>query len=271
MRFLLTTTAIGVAALGAAAASAQTGPANWTGFYVGGQLGYAWQPKDGDETIGFDRNLDGQFGDAFANFAPGFCGGSATSRTPSGCAKDGDGTSWRVHAGYDYQFGDTSGFVVGAVVDYGRAYLYDSVSAFSTTPANYKIKAKLKGQGSVRARAGYSFETDTLVYGTGGLAYGKINNSFATTNGVNSFTETKSKKDAWGWTYGGGIEQKVGPFSVGMLYTFNVLKNNDYRVRAAGGPAAGPFTVINAGGTDFRRSFSKFAYHATAVTVSYRF
>jgi len=273
MRFILTSTAIGLAALGAAAASAQTTGAGWTGFYVGGQLGYGWQPSDGDETIGFDRNLDGDFSDAFPNFAPGFCGGSATSRTPaSGCTKDGDGTSWRVHAGFDYQLGaGDSGFVVGAVVDYGRTYIYDSVSAFSTTPAAYKIKAKLKNDGSVRGRAGYALSTGTLVYGTGGLAYGKIRNSFSTTNGVNTFTESKSKKDAWGWTYGGGIEQRVGRVSIGALYLFNVLKNHDYSVRASGGLPGGPFTAVNAGGTDFRRGFSKFAYHTVAATVSYRF
>ena len=51
MRFLLTTTAIGLAALGATAASAQDSASSWTGFYVGGQLGYGWQPKDGDEVV----------------------------------------------------------------------------------------------------------------------------------------------------------------------------------------------------------------------------
>ena len=272
--FLLSTAALGMA-LGASAASAQdlaTTSSSWTGAYVGGQLGYSWQPSDGDETVSFDRNRDGTFGDAFPNFAPGFCGGSPTSRTPgTGCTKDNDATMWKVHAGYDYQFGETSGPVVGAVIEYGKSYLYDRVTAYSTTPATYTFKAKLKDNYSIRGRAGYAFETGTLVYGTGGYTIGKIKNSFSSTNGVNTFTQNDSSKNAKGWNYGGGIEQKVGPFSVGAMYLMTALKNNDYRVLASAGPAGGPFTVINAAGTDFKRSFSKFAYHTVAATVSYRF
>lgn len=273
---LITTAAIGLAALGASAASAQdltTTSPSWTGFYVGGQLGYAWQPRDGDEQIAFDRNLDGNFGDSFLpNFGPGYCGGSPTSSSPTtGCTKDNDGTNWKVHAGFDYQFGETSGPVVGAVIEGGKAYLYDNVTAFSTTPAVYKIKAKLKENGAIRARGGYSFSTGTLVYGTGGLSYGKIENSFSTSNAVNTFTTSGSKKDAWGYNYGGGIEQKVGPFSIGALYLFTVLKNNKYTVNASGGAVGGPFTAISGTGTDFRRGFTKFAYHSLLATVSYRF
>ena len=275
MRFLLTSTALGLAALGATAASAQdltTSNPSWTGFYVGGQLGYAWQPRDGDESVTFDRNLDGTFGDAFPNFAPGSCGGAPTSRSPTtGCSKDGDGTSWKVHAGFDYQFGETSGPVVGAVVEYGKTYLYDNVTTFSTTPASYTIKAKLRNDGAVRGRAGYAFSTGTLFYGTGGLAYGKIRNSFSTTNAVNTFSVSDPTKDAWGWNYGGGVEQKVGPFSVGAQYLFTALKNNKNTITTTGGPAGGPFTSVNAAGTDFKRTFSKFAYHTVAATVSYRF
>lgn len=268
-------TAAGLAALGTAGASAQdlsTGSASWTGFYVGGQLGYSWQPRDGDEAISFDRNRDGNFGDAFPNFSPGFCGGAPTTRSPAtGCTKDNDATIWKVHFGYDVQFGETSGPVVGAVVEAGRAYLYDSVTAFSTTPAAYRFKAKLKENASIRGRAGYALSTGTLIYGTGGVTYGKIENSFTTTNAVNTFTPNDPTKNAYGYTYGGGIEQKVGPFSIGALYLFTALKNNDYRVAVTGGPVGGPFTVVSGTGTDFRRGFSKFAYHSVVTTVSYRF
>ncbi|MFP5455730.1 outer membrane protein [Rhizorhabdus sp.] len=279
MRFFLTTTAAAglVAAMAASAASAQdVASSNWTGFYVGGQLGYNWQPTDGDEVVNFDRNRDGNFGDAFPNFSPGFCGGAPTSARPTtGCSKDNDSTAWKLHAGYDYQFGDTSGPVVGLIAEYGKSYLYDNVTAFSTTPAVYKLQAKLKSDGAIRARAGYSFETGTLIYGTGGAAYGKIRNSFSMSNTVNSATVNDPTKNAWGWTYGGGIEQKIGKFSVGALYTFTALKNNDSTVTvgslAGVTPATNPFIAQNAAGTDFQRSFSKFAFHSVRATVSYRF
>lgn len=278
MRFLLTTAAIGLTALGASAVSAQdltTTSPSWTGFYVGGSLGYGWQPRDGDETVVFDRNLDGTFGDAFPNFSPGSCGGSPTSTRPTtGCTKDNDSTSWKLHAGYDMQFGEGSGLVVGALVEYGKSYLYDNVTTFSTTPAAYKMQATLNSDGAIRGRAGYSFGTGTLLYGTGGVAYGKIKNSFSTTNTVNSNAVSKAKKNAWGYVYGGGIEQKVGPFSIGTVYTFTALKNNKSTVRLASTattPATNPFIAQNAAGTDFKRTFSKFAFHTVRATVSYRF
>ncbi|HEX8375725.1 MAG TPA: hypothetical protein VF606_11160, partial [Geminicoccaceae bacterium] len=97
--------AAGLAALSAAtAANAQ--PADWTGGYVGVQLGYNLQPRDRNETILFDTDLNGSFGENVntavgANaFSPGFCGGSASGTGPSaGCRGDRDRPFGAVHAG----------------------------------------------------------------------------------------------------------------------------------------------------------------------------
>ncbi len=277
---ILTTAAVGLA-FTASAASAQDSSNSWTGFYAGGQLGYGWQPGDNDEVVNFDRNLDGNFGDAFVNFQPnalgrgGVCGGAPTSAVPgSGCTDDNNSTTWKLHAGYDYQFGEGAGFVVGAIVEYGKSYLYDNVTTYSTTPAVYKMQAKLKSDGAIRARAGYSFDTGTLAYGTVGLAYGKITNSFSTSNTVNNNSVTNPKKNATGLVWGGGLEQKIGKFSIGALYTLTALKNDKSLVRL-GTPfvanPANPFIAQNAAGTDFQRSFSKFVFHSVRATVSYRF
>jgi outer membrane immunogenic protein len=107
-----------------------------------------------------------------------------------------------------------------------------------------------------------------------GAAYGKIRNTFSTSNTVNTVTLSKTKKNAWGLVWGGGIEQKIGKFSIGTLYTMTTFKNHDHTVRL--GPPfvanpANPFIAQNAAGTDFRRSFSKFAFHSIRATVSYRF
>ncbi|HEY0113190.1 MAG TPA: outer membrane beta-barrel protein [Allosphingosinicella sp.] len=257
-----------------APAFAQSG-GEWSGPYVGGRIGYGFQPSDKNETILFDTDLDGDFDDqvttaAGANaFSPGFCGGAAAGTGPGGgCDDDEDGIEWAVHAGVDGQFGN---LVIGGVVDYGRADIEDSVSAFSTTPASYTITRRLTDHASARLRAGVAMGS-TLFYGTGGVAWGKIRNRFATSNTVNTFANS-GNDDAWGYKVGGGVEQRLGTgFSLGVQYLYTSLKDEDFRVRAAGpAPATNPFIRTNANGTDFARSGDRFTNHSVALTASLRF
>lgn len=273
MRFFLIGSAALVVATGDAAAMAQS--ADWTGPYVGGRLGYTTQHSDNGETVEFDTDLDGSFGDtvttvAGANaFSPGFCGGAARSATANNC-NDRDGTEWAVHAGFDYQLGSL--LVVGAVAEYGRSTIVDSVTAFSTTPAFYTLTRRLRDNASLRARAGVALG-NTLVYGTGGIAYGKIRNSFTTSNMLNSFTPTGNEK-AWGYRVGGGVEQRVSDsFSIGAQYLYTSLKDDEFRVRTGGTnvPVSNPFILRNAAGTDFRRSGTRFNSHGFSVVASFRF
>jgi outer membrane immunogenic protein len=249
--------------------------ADWTGPYFGGRLGYSQQPEDKDETILFDTNLDGTFGDTVSTasganaFSTGFCGGAAASATATNC-NDRDGTEWAVHAGYDYQLG--SALVAGVVAEYGRSTIEDSVSAFSTTPAFYTFTRRLRDHASLRARLGFA-TGNTLIYGTGGLAYGKLRNSFTTSNQVNTFSPAVND-DAWGYKAGGGVEQRVAPnFSIGAQYLYTSLKDEGFTVRAAGTnlPVSNPFILRNANGTDFRRGSDRFTSHNLSVVASFRF
>ncbi len=250
---------------------------SWTGFYVGGQLGYGFQPSDNDETILFDTNLDGSFGDtvntaAGANaFSPGFCGGTALGATPgAGCGEDRDGTIAGAHAGYDVEIG--SGLVVGVVGSYDRTQLSDSVSSFSTTPARYTMTRRLRDVFTLRARAGVA-SGNTLLYATGGGAYGNVRNSFSTSNAVNSFTGNGNER-GWGYVLGGGAEQRfAGGLSIGALYLYRSIDAGDYVVRAGPGTAGAtnPFRIVNPSGTDFARSSDRFSSHSVQVTASFRF
>ncbi len=273
-RILLGVTALAIAA----PAFAQDADGGWTGAYVGGRVGYAWQPNRNNETVLFDRDLNGSFGDtvttaAGANaFSPGFCGGGATSSGPgTGCTKDKDGIEFAVHAGYDYQF--EGGFVVGILGEYGTSRGRDSVSAFSTTPASYTLTRRLRDTYGVRGRIGYA-SGDMLFYGTGGATWGKVKNSFATTNTANAFTTT-GNDTATGYRFGGGIERKLGAnLSVGILYLHTALKDDDYRVRAGNSgttPATNPFLLGSPSGTDFARSADKIKTDSVALTASFRF
>ncbi|TCQ10754.1 MULTISPECIES: outer membrane beta-barrel protein [Sphingomonas] len=271
----------GAATLGVAAPAAaqdMTDDAPFSGVYVGGSFGYDVQPNDNGETIAFDRNLDGVFGDTISTataanaFSPGFCNGRATSNTAPaaggrGCRSDKDGIGYSARVGADYQRGN---IVVGVVGEFGKNEISDSVTAFSTTPAFYTMTRDLKWEASARGRLGYAANT-TLFYGTFGVGYANIDNSFTTGNTANTFTTNGGSKE-WGIVGGGGIEQKLGRnFSVGLEYQYHQYQDNDYRVRASGGPTGGPFTRGNAAGTDFRRDSQDFRWHSLRATAAFRF
>jgi outer membrane immunogenic protein len=259
-------------------AMAQTEADGWTGFYVGGSVGATVQGSDDNSSILFDTNQDGTFGENVntsggANaFSPGFCGGAANGTGPAvGCRNDKDGIEYFGHVGFDKQMGN---FVVGAVGEFGKNEIRDSTTGFSTTPASYTFTRSLKYGAGLRLRAGYTPNGSTLFYGTGGGAYGKIRNRFTTSNTANSFTGNGGTSDAWGWSAGGGVDQKIGDhFAIGLQYLFTSLKDDDYGVRVGPGtaPATNPFLLVNSTGTDIIRSDEKFRYHSIRATASFRF
>lgn len=249
---------------------------SWTGAYFGGRLGYSSQPNDNDETILFDNDLDGEFGDTVNTvagtnaFSRGFCGGATTSATSTGCF-DRDGTDWAAHIGYDVQLGRS--ILVGAVAEYGRSTIVDSVTAFSTTPAFYTFSRRLRDNASLRAKLGLALGR-TAVYTTGGLAYGKVRHSFSTSNAANTFTQSGADDRAYGYRVGGGIEQRTSDnFSIGLQYLYTSLKDDGFTVRAGGTgvPVSNAFILRNAMGTDFRRSSERFNTHNLSVTTNFRF
>ncbi|MDO6415710.1 outer membrane beta-barrel protein [Sphingomonas sp. BIUV-7] len=254
-------------------------PSSWTGFYVGGRAGYSFQPGDGDETVLFDNNLDGNFGDTVrtttgANaFSPGFCGGGARSAVAAnGCTKDNDNLEFALHAGYDFDLG---GFVVGGLAEIGMGYAEDSVTAFSTTPANYTWTRRMAENYGLRARAGYAFgaERNTLVYGTGGVVWAKMDNSFRSSNRANAYQDLSDDK-VMGWRAGGGVEQRVHKnLSIGLQFLHTSLKDDGARLRVSRGaqPVTNPFILVNANGTDFARSHSRFVTNNVSATANFRF
>ena len=248
---------------------------DWTGAYISGHIGFSRIPEGSNNTVVFDRNLDGDFSDtittaAGANaFSPGFCVGAAVNSLPAGgCTVDDDGLDVGGRGGYDWQMGRLLFGIVGelAFVDH-----VDSVSAFSTTPAFYTFTRELEWLGGVRARAGFGGER-VLLYGTGGLAWGGLDHSFATSNAVNTFVETEEGM-AWGYQLGGGLDFRFGGrWTAGAEYLWTSLADEDrYTVRAQGpAPATNPFLLGNANGSDLRRADS-FDFGAIRFVMGYRF
>lgn len=274
-----------VASLAAAVAVIITTPVlaqeadEWSGFYVGGHAGNVLAPGKDNASILFDTNLDGNFGDTVRTgtgvnaFRPGFCGGSARSATPdTGCKQDTGGADAGVRVGYDWQSGS---WVYGLVGEYAMNDVRDAVSAYSTTPAFYTMLRKTDGIAAIRARVGFTITSDnkTLLYATAGAARARVENSFTSGNRANAFA-VSGNEDVNGYQAGLGFERKIGGnFSLGLEYLYTQLKDEDARIRTSRGtaPPTNPFLLVDANGTDFKRSDDDFDFNNFRLTASYRF
>ncbi|TXM63854.1 porin family protein, partial [Methylobacterium sp. WL69] len=159
--------------------------------------------------------------------------------------------------GYNYQFTPGSGFVVGVeadaqYVDFGRER--NRFSATGPLAAQQVFNpagvSSLDYFGTVRGRLGYAFDR-TLVYGTGGFAYGS--------GGGREFGLNSGSRDSFqtGWAAGGGIEYALPTDSF-----FNFFKSSAVTFKVEGlyvkldqnNRNAGAFAVNNAGATIFTNS-----------------
>ncbi len=148
----------------------------WTGFYAGINGGYGW--GSGGDTIAFS---DGS--DQWARALPqgGFGGGQA---------------------GYNYQ---TGSFVFGVETDFQGAGMSNSVTGTSVNGADITSQQNIDWFGTARGRLGLAFG-NTLVYGTGGFAYGNVNQRTNYSGDVFASNTTQT-----GYAVGGGIEYKFTP------------------------------------------------------------
>jgi outer membrane immunogenic protein len=247
---------------------------DWAGAYVAGTVGHALQPDDDDETIEFDTNLDGAFGepvntDAPANaFSPGFCGGPSDGLSPGGCPDDEGAADFGLRAGYDWGIGD---WVIGGVADLSFSDVDDSVSAFSIGPARYTMTRELNWLLSARLRGGYVLPSNNvLIYGTGGIAWADMDHTVSSTDTQTTFAERGDDR-VTGLQLGVGVEINVGRnWRVAGEFLHTNLNDDDYRSRASGA-SPNPFVLVNPAGTDLRRTEDRFNTNSFRATFSYRF
>lgn len=144
---------------------------NWTGFYVGGNIGWGWTDGSADiASAGLRGTLYGS-GD-------GFLGG--------------------VQGGYNWQNGP---WVVGVELDFQGSAGEGDVRGFGN---RIGFNAETPWFGTVRGRLGYAWDR-ALVYATGGALYGKSEIS----GNVAGFGAFSSSETFWTWTVGGGVEWAV--------------------------------------------------------------
>jgi len=197
-----------------------SGPYNWTGFYVGGNAGYGWGHADND--------IDFASGPAF----PGVVGADPFPAFAHSDSLKLNGPNGGGQIGYNWQFTRTG--VVGIEADFqatnpkNSSQFVDSFSLsdhadnetiLSGTTATDQ-QARISWFGTVRGRLGYAFG-NVMLYGTGGLAYGKVglSGTIASTETLTIFgnaplttstpTNYAGSSVNVGWTAGAGIEGAI--------------------------------------------------------------
>jgi outer membrane immunogenic protein len=187
---------------------------NWSGWYIGGNAGYA-RGADTNPSIGFvDPGIIGfgpyfaSGGNVFPNLAPrGFIGGG--------------------QIGADQQWGS---FVGGLVADFQGAGINGSGTATVTPPGGFATSTQLLSQhldfmGTVRAKAGFAWY-NWLFYGTGGFAYGHDSSLLTFSAPMAPLLLTHSNvQDLVGWAAGGGLNYAFQHWVVGVEYLHYDLGN----------------------------------------------
>jgi outer membrane immunogenic protein len=178
----------------------------WTGWYVGGNLGYGW---------GAGSNPSQSFIDT--------SGGGLTAYIAGGgivpAAADPKGVIGGAQIGYNWQ---TNNFVFGLVTDFDGSGM--TATTTNVTPTNgingtTTLSRKMDWLGTLRARAGVA-QQNWLWYVSGGLAYGHIqeNLTFASTAAAQA-TGSHSRTRA-GWTAGTGFEYGWSRWTAGLEYLY---------------------------------------------------
>ena len=168
---------------------------NWTGFYIGAQVGYAWGDNSTREFV-TATGVPTAFIQGFN--ADGFVGGG--------------------HIGYNWQVGQ---FVFGLEGDLEGADVKGGYRLANFNGTDFRIDA----QASIRGRLGVAFN-NSLLYVTGGAAWADMDHTYVF---ANTLFETISTTRT-GWTVGAGWEYGFTPnWSARLEYRytdFGTFRNN---------------------------------------------
>jgi outer membrane immunogenic protein len=172
--------------------------AQWTGYYVGANGGYAWGQSDVEASTTFSET---------GYFAPDevpLVNQAGVGRIAT------NGFTGGFQGGYNWQ---SDAWVYGLELDFG---LFDTDATRQITelydPAYggaFTIDQTVQTEwlATVRPRVGYVVE-NLLIYATGGLAVTQLKNQneFSDTYGENAHESAYASETQLGWTVGGGAE-----------------------------------------------------------------
>ena len=193
----------------------------WSGAYFGINAGYA-----------FDH--EGKYSVTQVN-----ANGIATGQRPGAAKVSSDGFTGGGQIGYNFQLpgfgggfgGPGSGIVFGIEADAAytdlnrnRSFAAPNALQFPTSTTNFR--SGLDFLGTVRGRVGYAFG-QFLVYGTGGFAYGGVDNRVVGLTGNTVSVSGSRDRIETGYAYGGGIEYALPTSSF-----LNFFKSSAVTVKA---------------------------------------
>lgn len=151
-------------------------PYNWTGLYVGGNVGGSWGAHDHTVVTFSGATVD-------------------TNAKPDGVIGGGQ-------IGYNWQ---TGSWVFGLEADIQGSGQKDTFSHAIAAGGTHTTSDELDYFGTVRGRVGYAWDRH-LLYATGGWAYGR--ETIDSTTQVAGVTDASTHRNdiTDGWTVGGGWE-----------------------------------------------------------------
>jgi outer membrane immunogenic protein len=195
---------------------------NWTGFYIGGNVGYSWGRATTDQTDAGSttvvsrlfRGFTGGVNEVFNGADIGFPALGAFPQTTTTTAAGATSTRANVKGfigggqlGYNVQSG---AFVYGIETDFQWSGEKGSDSICSVPGCIGGVIGtadhSLRWFGTLRGRLGVLPAERILLYATGGLAYGRIDSTYS--SGFIGFPllAASSSTTRLGWTVGAGVE-----------------------------------------------------------------
>ena len=230
----------------------------WSGFYLGASAGYGWSRAAISEVPG-DQNTA-----SFFQGQPNVASSSTSFR--------GSGWLGGAQAGYNWLPGQA--WLAGVETDISWSNISGSGSTpttvvFGQNSATLQASQNIQWFGTVRARIGYLVTTDVLLFATGGLAYGRVEESASivlppgVSNSQGNFGSGyacggiygdstcfagSASRVSTGWTAGAGTEFRINQHaSVKLEYLYVNLGSGSFPLLAAHPGTLNP-SVLNASG-----------------------
>jgi outer membrane immunogenic protein len=161
---------------------------NWTGCYIGGNVGGGWARND--QT--FVRLVTG------VPIGPFDAGRSEGSNVIGGA-----------QIGCDYQFAGNWVVGVQGMFDFGRIDSTHPVPVSLIAGPGFVSQSRTKDIFTATGRVGYLFAPQVLGYVKGGGAWARIDHNIFQPSGL--LSESALGVDRQGWTVGGGLEWMFAP------------------------------------------------------------